>query len=161
MKTGTLILFSGKMGAGKSTTSKKISQERNAVLMSEDEWLSILYPGKFNSFDDYLHYSSILKPLVKDHVVNILKTGTDVVMDYPANTVNQRKWFIEIISVANCDHKLIYLDVSDEVCLKRIEQRKIENPERATYDTEEMFNHVTKYFQAPEEDEGFIIEIID
>ena len=41
--TGTLIFF-GKMGAGKSTKSKEVSITKNAVLLSEDEWLSILYP---------------------------------------------------------------------------------------------------------------------
>jgi predicted kinase len=90
VQIGTLILFSGKMGSGKSTKSKQISRDRNAVLISEDEWLSTLYPNKIASFDEYLHYSSLLKPLIQTHVVNILKTGTDVVMDFPANTVNQK-----------------------------------------------------------------------
>jgi len=36
MHIGTLILFSGKMGAGKSTKSRQISQDRNAVLISEE-----------------------------------------------------------------------------------------------------------------------------
>ena len=93
MQVGTLILFCGKMGAGKSTKSKQVAQERNAVLISEDEWLLMLYPNLIVSLDDYLQYSLLLKPLVKSHVLDILKTGTSVVMDYPANTVNQRKWF--------------------------------------------------------------------
>ena len=152
-------MFTGKMGAGKSTKSKQVSQERNAVLISEDEWLSTLYPNQITSFEDYLHYSSLLKPLVKAHVVNILKTGTDVVMDFPANTVNQRKWFKELISEANAPNELIYLSVSNDICLKQIEKRRIELPERAIYDTESMFNEVTKYFQEPEQSEGFNIQV--
>ena len=159
MKIGTLILFSGKMGAGKSTKSKQVSQDRNAVLISEDEWLSALYPSQITSFADYLHYSSLLKPLIKAHVVNILKTGTDVVMDFPANTVNQRKWFKGLISEANAPNELIYLNVSDDICLKQIEKRRLELPERAIYDTESMFNEVTKYFQEPEQSEGFNIQV--
>jgi len=161
MHIGTLILFSGKMGAGKSTKSKQVYQERNAVLISEDEWLSTLYPNQITSFDDYLHYSSILKPLIKTHVVNILKTGTDVVMDFPANTVNQRKWFKEILSEANAPNELIYLNVRNDICLKQIEKRRIEQPERAVYDTESMFNEVSKYFQEPEQNEGFNIQIVE
>ena len=53
---GTLIYFCGKMGAGKSTESKKIAIERNAVLISEDEWLSKLYPNQITSFDDYIKF---------------------------------------------------------------------------------------------------------
>lgn len=160
MHIGTLILFSGKMGAGKSTRSKQVSQERNAVLISEDEWLSKLYPNQITSFDDYLHYSSLLKPLVKSHVLAILKAGTSVVMDFPANTVNQRKWFRQLICEANAPNELIYLNVSDDVCLKQIEKRRLEQPERAIYDTASMFAEVTRYFQAPEQSEGFNIQVV-
>ena len=161
MKVGTLILFSGKMGSGKSTLSKQVSQERNAVLISEDEWLAQLYPNQITSFEDYLRYSSLLKPLVKSHVLDILKTGTSVIMDFPANTVKQRKWFKEVISEANAPNELIYLNVSNDICLKQIEKRRIEIPERAIYDTESMFNEVTKYFQEPDESEGFNIQVVE
>ena len=161
MQVGTLILFSGKMGAGKSTKSKQVSQERNAVLISEDEWLSKLYPNQIISFDDYLNYSSLLKPLVKSHVLNILKTGTTVVMDFPANTVNQRKWFKELITEANAPNELIYLNVSNDICLRQIEKRRLEQPERAIYDTESMFIEVSKYFQEPEQSEGFNLQVVN
>ena len=84
--TGKLYFFCGKMGAGKSTKSKQVTIERNAVLLSEDEWLAELYPNKIASFNDYIHYSSLMKPLVRSHVQRILLTGTNVVMDFPANT---------------------------------------------------------------------------
>ena len=161
MQVGTLIFFTGKMGAGKSTKSKQVSQERNAVLISEDEWLSKLYPNQITSFDDYLHYSSLLKPLVKSHVLDILKTGTSVVMDFPANTVNQRKWFKELITEANAPNELIYLNVNNDICLRQIEKRRLEQPERAIYDTESMFIEVTQYFQEPEQSEGFNLQVVD
>ena len=160
MQVGTLILFSGKMGAGKSTKSKQVSQERNAVLISEDEWLSKLYPNQITSFDDYMHYSSLLKPLVKSHILDILKTGTSVVMDFPANTVKQRKWFKELIIEANAPNELIYLNVSNDICLKQIEKRRLERTERAIFDTESMFIEVTKYFQEPDQSEGFNLQVV-
>ncbi|WP_245912468.1 AAA family ATPase [Brunnivagina elsteri] len=87
---GTLIFFCGKMGAGKSTLSRQISQELNAILLSEDDWLSNLYPEEIKNFDDYLKYANRLKPLLKNHLRNILNSGISVVMDFPANTKNQR-----------------------------------------------------------------------
>ena len=81
------------MGAGKSTKSKQLAIDKHAVLLSEDEWLSSLYPDQISSFEDYLKLSAQLKPLVKKHVQNILSVGTDVVMDFPANTQKLRKWF--------------------------------------------------------------------
>ena len=154
---GTLTLFTGKMGAGKSTMARQIASERNAVLISEDDWLSTLYPNDIASFNDFLHYSSLLKPLIKAHVVNILNAGADVVMDFPANTVKQRKWFKELIDEVKTEHELIYLNVDHNTCLKRIAKRRTENPERAKFDTEAVFNEVSRYFQEPEQDEGFNI----
>jgi len=161
MKTkGSLIFFCAKMGAGKSIKSKLLAEEENAVLISEDEWLSLLYPNQITSFDDYIKLSRQLKPLVKSHVQNILLTGTNVVMDFPANTLAQRQWFKDLISEINAGHKLIYLQTSDEVCLEHIAKRRIEQPERAAFDTEEVFYQVSQYFQEPVADEGLNIELV-
>ena len=158
---GTLIFFCGKMGAGKSTKSQQLALDRNAVLISEDEWLASLYPGQIASFEDYIKFSGLLKPLVKSHVQNILCSGTNVVMDFPANTVSQRKWFKAIVSEIDAPHELIYLNTSEEICLKQIAQRCIERPERAKFDREEVFHHVTSFFEEPSAEEGLNIKRIE
>lgn len=154
---GTLYFFCGKMGAGKSTKSKQLAIEKHAVLLSEDEWLSSLYPNQITSFEDYLKFSAQLKPLVKKHVKNILSVGTDVVMDFPGNTEKQRKWLLEIASEVNAEHQLIFLNLTNEQCLKQIAQRSKEQPKRAAFDTEAMFIHVTKLFEEPKISEGLNI----
>ncbi len=88
---------------------------------------------------------------------SILNVGTDVVMDFPANTLSLRKWLLGIASEAHASHQLIYLNLSDEQCLRHIAQRRIEQPERAAFDTEEVFTQVTKFFEAPEASEGLNI----
>ncbi|MFA9559120.1 AAA family ATPase [Evansella sp. AB-rgal1] len=154
---GTLYFFCGKMGAGKSTKSKQLAIDKHAVLLSEDEWLSSLYPNQITSFEDYLKFSAQLKPLVEKHVQNILGVGTDVVMDYPANTKQLRKWFLDMASEVNASHHLIFLNLTNEQCLRHIARRRKEQPERAAFDTEEVFIHVTKFFEAPEASEGLNI----
>jgi predicted kinase len=157
---GTLTFFCGKMGAGKSTKSTKSTQfaiDKHAVLLSEDEWLSSLYPNQITSFEDYLIFSAQLKPLVKKHVQNLLSVGTDVVMDFPANTQKLRKWFLDTASEVNANHQLIFLNLTNEQCLRQIAQRRNEQPERAAFDTEAVFFHVTKFFEAPEASEGLNI----
>lgn len=154
---GKLYFFCGKMGAGKSTKAKQLAIDKSAVLLSEDEWLSYLYPHQIKSFEDYLKFSAQLKPLVKKHVQNILSVGTDVVMDFPANTQKLRRWFLDMASEVNASHQLIFLNLSDEQCLRHVGQRRNEQPERAAFDTEAMFIHVTKYFEAPEAFEGLNI----
>ena len=74
------------MGAGKSTKSREVAQDKNAVLLSEDEWLVSIYPKKIATLQDYIKYSNLLKPQIKALTQAILVTGTDVVMDFPANT---------------------------------------------------------------------------
>jgi predicted kinase len=157
---GTLIFFCGKMGAGKSTLSLKISQELNAILLSEDDWLSVLYPEEIKNFDDYLKYSNRLKPLLKTHIRSILHSGVSVVMDFPANTKNQRAWFKDIFLTENIPHRLIYLEVDDKTCIEQIAKRRETNPELSQFDTEEVFRHVTSFFLPPSADEGFSIEVV-
>lgn len=160
-KFGTLVFFCGKMGAGKTTKALAMAREIEAILMSEDDWLAKLYPEEINTFDDYIKYSSRLKPLIKTLVQNILKSGVSVVMDFPGNTRKQRMWFKEIFSEFGFPHRLVYLDADDQLCLKRIAQRRKMSPEHAKFDTEETFRHVTSYFQPPCTAEGFRIEIVN
>jgi predicted kinase len=148
------------MGAGKSTKSRLVASENNAVLISEDDWLAQLFPGQIDTFEHYRQYSARLKPLVFDHVVNILQTGTDVVLDFPANTVQQRQWFRELADAAGVAGKLLYLKTSDAVCLEQIAKRRIEQPQRARFDNEAVFKEVSRYFQEPTDAEGLTMEIV-
>ena len=154
LSTGTLYFFCGKMGAGKSTTAKQITEDQRAVLISEDEWLNVLYPNQIKTFDEYLEYSSRMRPLVKNHVQNMLSVGVDVVMDFPANTKKQRKWFLNLVSEIDAQHQLIFLNLTNEQCLHQIAQRRQEQPERSAFDTEEMFFQLTHYFEVPFAEEG-------
>ena len=155
MNKGTLTFFCGKMGSGKSTKAREIAQKNNAVLLSEDEWLASVYPNKISSLNDYIEYSNLLKPHIKKLVQSMLSAGTNVVMDFPANTLSQRDWFRSIFSEIEAPHNLIYIDLPNADCLKQIEKRRKEQPERSATDTPDMFEQVTKYFMAPIPDEGF------
>ena len=60
-------------------------------------------------------------------------------MDFPGNTQKLRKWFLDLASEVNANHQLIFLNLNNEQCLRQIEQRRIEQPERAVFDTEAVF----------------------
>lgn len=154
---GALYFFSGKMGAGKSTKAKQLKKEKKAVLLSEDEWLENLYPNQIKTFQDYQNFSEQIKPLIKNHIQNILTVGSNVVMDFPGNTLNQRKWLLSIANEISAKHELIYLNVDNEKCLERIEQRQREEPQRKNFDTEDTFNYVTAFFEEPKATEGLTI----
>jgi len=160
MNIGTLTFFCGKMGSGKSTMSIDIARKRNAVLLSEDEWLESIYPNKVRSLNSYIEYSNKLKPQIKRLVQSILSTGTDVVMDFPGNTITQRNWFREIFSEIEAPHNLVYIDLENEDCIKQIMKRRIQQPERAATDTKEVFHKVTKFFQEPKPTEVFNVTVL-
>ncbi len=159
--TGILHVFCGKMGAGKSFTSKALSVDLNAILLSEDEWLQAHFPGDIETFSDYLKFSAHIRPFVRQHVQNILKTGTSVVLDFPANTARQRAWYRETAAEIGARLRVVYLKADDEWCLQHLAQRRLEQPERAKFDTEDVFRHVTALFEEPNADEGLDLQIIE
>jgi adenylate kinase family enzyme len=161
MKNGKLIFLTGKMGAGKSTYAKKILKEDTSILLSEDYLLSSLYPNEINDISDYVKYSLRIKTFVKWLVRSYIFRGIDVIMDFLGNTIKQRQWFLEIISDTNAKHSLIYLKADDEICLKHLEKRRLELPERNKFDTKEMFFQMKSYFQEPSANEGFNLTIIE
>lgn len=147
------------MGAGKSTYAVEAASELNAVLISEDAWLSAHYPGQIVSFEDYMHHASLIRPFIRDHVQNLLETGAAVVLDFPANTAKQRAWFRRLAEDAGAAHRLVYLKASDETCLRQIAMRRKLQPERAAFDTEAVFRQVTEFFEEPDDSEGFSIDV--
>lgn len=159
VEKGILTFFCGKMGAGKSTLSQKIAKETAAILISEDEWLAALYPNEVHNLEDYLRYSALIKPLLKNHVQYLLRYGVPVVMDFPANTLEQRAWFKSVFSEHGYPHRLIYIDVDDELCLQHIKMRRESCPERRHFDTEEVFRSVNRFFHPPSDEEDFSVEV--
>ena len=155
----TLHFFSGKMAAGKSTLAKQLVQEENAILLTEDEWLKELYENEIQTLPDYLKYSSRLKTVIKKHVISLLSNGITVVMDFPGNTKQQRAWFREIFTEANVTHMLHYVEKSDEVCKQQLRSRSEKLPHGAAFTSEKEFEMITKYFQAPQNDENFNTKI--
>jgi len=156
-----IVFYTGKMGVGKTTHALSLSKKLNAVYLSEDEMLSSLYPNEIKTLQDYVSFSLRLKPFVKELVYKLIKSGNDVVMDFPGNTLRQREWFIELVKHCECDHKLLYLKADDELCLRQIEKRKNEQPERYRFDNKEMFYKVTSFFEEPLDNEELIVEIIN
>lgn len=156
----TLYFLIGKMGAGKSTFSKTLSDEMDALLISEDEWLATLFPNEIQNFDDFIVRHKRLLSLLESHVERLLELGTSVVMDFPGNTINARAWFKRVADSAGSNHEGIYLRASNEICLNRLSKRRFELPERASFDTPETFTAVTKLFEEPQESEDLNLIVI-
>ncbi|MDJ0944117.1 MAG: ATP-binding protein [Kiloniellales bacterium] len=154
----TLHLLCGKIAAGKSTLARRLASEADTLLISEDAWLSRLYPGEILSLDDYVRCSGRLQQVMGDHVVSLLGAGLSVVLDFQANTVARRTWMRGLFEAAGAANRLHYLDLPDSLCKARLQRRNAAGahdfaPSAADYDL------ITGYFQPPTLDEGFELTV--
>jgi predicted kinase len=150
-----LHFLCGKMASGKSTLSKKLKEENDAILLCEDEILKKLYPTEIQTIQDYVTYSSRVKESLKEPIIDMLKKGSNVVLDFPANTKKQRDWFKEIYQEACVEHTLHYVDKSDDICKAQLKIRNKDLPKGSAFTTDEEFDAITKYFEEPCNDEDF------
>jgi len=148
-------IFCGKMASGKSTLASQLAEKHKAVLISEDDWLATLYAGEITDIAEYLKYSEKLKVLITEHISQLLSLGMSIILDFPANTIEQRKWLLEIINKNQTSHLLHYIVASDELCKKQLKQRSKKMPKGSAFTTDSEFDYITKYFQPPGESEGF------
>ena len=154
----TLHFFCGKAGAGKSTLAQSLAASERAILVCEDVWLARLFGDRMATFDDYRAHAARLKTVVGPLVIDLLAAGQSVVLDFPANTAAARAWFRSLFEAAGAAHVLHVLDVGNETCLARIAVRNAVRPEGSHHLTEEDFAHISSFFEAPGEQEGFRIE---
>lgn len=156
LETGTLHLLCGKIASGKSTLAKQLCRLHNATLISEDSWLALLYPDEIKTVTDYVCYSKRLREAMGPHVIELLRCGVTVVLDFPANTIADRQRLRGLSEKAEADHRLHFLDADDATCLTRLRERNVSG--NHVFNTSDAdFALITTYFVRPTEDEGLRI----
>jgi predicted kinase len=153
---GTLHFICGRLAAGKTTLAQQLAASEPALLICEDFWLAKL-SGGIHSFEDYLTWSRRCRSVMGPLIVDILRSGVSVVLDFAGNTLHDRRWVRSLFESAGAEHVLHYLDVPEDVCLARLRERNESKPEGRYFATtsEEEFWAIAKYFQAPVLEEGF------
>lgn len=150
----TLYLLCGKIGAGKSTLARRLASRPSTILISEDHWTSTLFADQLKTIEDYQRLSARLRAAMAPHIVDILRQGLSVVLDFPANTVRQRTWMRSLIAETGMTHELHHLDVPDAVCKQRLRQRNASGEHQFQVSDAE-FEQFTAHFVPPGADEGF------
>jgi len=154
----TLHFVCGKIGAGKSTFTTKLGERPGRVVVHEDPLLAALYPGEQKDLADYVRNAGRLRTAIGPHLVQLLRSGLSLVLDFPANTRASRAWMRELAETAGCKHELHFLDVPDEVCRARLHRRNAEGSHEYVVSDEE-FDLFTKHFIPPSADEGLNITV--
>jgi predicted kinase len=126
-------------------------------LIVQDELLIKLFPGEVVDIPSFVKYSARLRDALAEHICLLLSKGVSVVLDFPGNTRTQRAWFRELFERAIADHELHYVDVTDELCKRQLRERSKALAEGSAFTSDAEFDAITKYFQAPSDDENFNI----
>jgi predicted kinase len=150
----TLYLICGKIAAGKSTLAKKLASRPATLLISEDHWTSNLFADDLKTIEDYSRLSARLRAAMGPHIVDILRQGLSVVLDFPAKPVKNRDWMRSLIAQANVAHEFHWLDLSDTVCKLRLRERNTSG-EHPFQVSDAEYDQFTRYFVPPGADEGF------
>jgi predicted kinase len=155
-RDATLHFISGRLASGKTTLALRLAEQEGAVLICEDVWLSKLSDG-ISSFEDYLKWSRRCRSVIGPLVIQTLRAGTSVVLDFAGNTPAERKWVRSLFEEAEAKHVLHYLDIPEGECLARLKVRNETKPEGLFFATtsEAEFIAISRWFQPPTSEEGF------
>lgn len=132
----TLFVLSGPPGSGKTTLSKKIAEEHNAIRLSFDEMRCVQH-----------------KELIP-HIVEVLHDGRNVVVDSVFSRLSQRRVILNAVEHLNCSRILVRMATPLEECLRRNAQRPNPLPD---FMVKDIYNSM----EFPTLDEGWdeIVEV--
>lgn len=158
MQTPTLHLICGRIAAGKSTLAAQLSQPAQVLCISEDDWLAALYGDRMTTVQDYVEVSAKLRSIMALHVTDLLLAGLSVVLDYHANTVENRNWMRRCADQAEAQVLLHLLEVDEDTCWHRLAARNARG-EHPFQPSRAQFTQICKHFAPPTPDEGFAIQV--
>jgi predicted kinase len=151
----TLYLLCGRIASGKSTLARQLAARPATLLITMDDWMSILFPTENRTIEDFARLSARLRDAMGPHIVEILRCDLSVVLDFPANTLKWRSWMRSLIDDAKVAHEL---HVPDAVCKERLHRRN-ESGEHPYTVSDEDYDLFMGYFVFPSEEEGFDVVV--
>ena len=107
---------------------------------------------------DYVRCAQRIRGVLGPLVIDLLQSGVNVVLDFPANTLASREWLRGLAQAAQVEHRLHYLELDDDTCRSRLHARNAQG-EHDFAATDAEFELITRHFCVPSEDEGLVIEV--
>jgi predicted kinase len=158
----TLHFLSGRAGSGKTTLARKIARDTPAVLICEDEWVSRI-ADPITNLGEYVTAAARIRSVLAPHVIDLLRLGMSVVLDFGGNTARDRNWVRSIFEQANTEHVLHYLRADDSICRARVQARNETKPQGLFFGvvTEAQLEEVNRYFAPPGAEEGFNVVVYE
>lgn len=151
----TIHLMVGFIGFGKSTIAKKLAADISAVCLSHDDFMVMLY-GRNLPEDEFRTKYNIVDEMLWSLATQIIKCGTDVIMDY--GFWNKEKRFNAYSKAKKITNNIVFHNVrcSMEIAKKRVLQRTKNDADALNID-ENCFNILSQQFVPIDKSEGYTI----
>ena len=158
-KMANVVFVCGKICCGKTTYSQTICEENDAVLLSVDEITLAVFDGDLGEKHD--EYVKRIKTYLLKKAVEIVRSGTAVVLDWGFWTKAEREFAKAIFRDNGIETEMHYLDISEEQWQKNIRKRNAEvlaGKISAYYVDDGLLEKLASLFEMPEKDEvNFLI----
>ena len=149
-----VYLICGKICCGKTTYSRKICAENDAVLLSVDEMTLTVF-GQ-NCGENHDEYVLKAKTYLLNKSLELIDKNINVVLDWGFWTKKERDFTKDFYKAHSIDCELHYIDINDDVWKTRIEQRNkavLADETNAYYVDENLLAKFNSMFEVPSEDE--------
>src|SRR5687767_6184222 len=152
----TLFIMSGLPFSGKSTLSRKMSEQLGIPRISFDEtWLKVEKEQSSIPGSDDIERWRYINKVCEEQAQQLLKEGKSVVYDNLGSSFDQRQRMRDLASEVNAISKVVYVNVDKETVAKKREGN-LTTQERAQV-SDHDFNQALENFEAPRQDEKALI----
>lgn len=152
---GKVYLICGKICSGKSYYARSLRERTNAVILSTDEATFDLIHNEQGEF--YNIFARRVNQYLKKKAAEICRAGANVILDWGFWTVRERASISEYFTANGIRYEWHYIDVSDEVWHRNIDERnqRIEEGNGGSdfFVDEGLMNKLLSLFEVPKADE--------
>ena len=148
----TLHLMCGLPCAGKTTLARRLEQEHSALRLNIDEWHTRLFG---QDAEDELHDArhAVIESLLWEIAARALVLGVNVILDFGLWARSEREDYRARAARLGASSELHFLDVPEDVLLRRLATRNAQLQEGAFFIPEAKFKEYLPKFQPPSHEE--------
>ncbi len=149
-----VIMTCGRICCGKSTYARRLRDERGGVILSIDDLMLALFPEGAGEMHDC--YACRTESYLLDLSLEILRGGTDVILDWGLWTRAQRERLRAFYADHGTESEIHYLRISSGEWDRRIRKRNARGQEgpAAYYVDEGLLRKAEELFEEPGPEEA-------
>ena len=152
---GKVILVCGKVGSGKTTYAKKLAEQLNAVIITQDELMYGLFGSElyYSDREQYNKYVTWVEEFVKRKAGEAARAGAVAICENGFSTRSERDELRKLYNGMGVACELHYMDTSEEQRLRNIQNRNDAILRKECIETFMQEEGIHHYFEIPGEDE--------